>query len=534
MLSPLLSTGLRLEGLSDLEEEDDLSSSSEEDVEDKGAAPGAGVEEVPPPAEDEPQGHQFGKVIDKDLAEGSLFHLPAAPFPYPGTLTCEAEVDPQAKKVVARRLEGGAPLSPGMEGDSGPAHTSDGFVFDNVLTEEECAMLIAQMEASNQLSSWCSGGSDSKSSFRVADTVETNVPHLAELVWRRIRPFLENGPPRSSQSSSSPDSKSPLEKSYADKSLLERRYEDEEDEDFECDLLGTWDCVGVNPNWLFARYLDGGYFSAHTDGTTTFDFNKRTLYTVLLYLDSCPAGVPREELERSHQRLGTGLGGTTSLVTGGQAGTTRIIDARRVEEGRVDVVERMIDAPRTIINSEGGLAPLAAEARPADRDPEPTPNSPLSPESENRRPTASQREFHLNKREKVTDQNLVKELLRSGATRLFHPDQIWEDLEKTDTDRMTGSEHNVVDCVFPKAGRVLVFYHRAMHEGLPSARKHIVRTDLVFQRREKLLTSETDQEAYALYQEAERLAELGNNKEACEKFRWAFGMSKELRRIYKQ
>ena len=73
-----------------------------------------------------------------------------------------------------------------------------------------------------------------------------------------------------------------------------------------------------------------------------------------------------------------------------------------------------------------------------------------------------------------------------------------------------------------------------MHEGLPSRRKHIVRTDLVFERREKLLVEARDREAYALYQEAERLAEIGRNKEACEKFRWAFGMSAELRRIYKQ
>ena len=53
---------------------------------------------------------------------------------------------------------------------------------------------------------------------------------------------------------------------------------------------GTWKAVGVNEHLLFARYTDGGHFSPHTDGYTIVDFNKRSLYTLLLYLNDCQEG----------------------------------------------------------------------------------------------------------------------------------------------------------------------------------------------------------------------------------------------------
>eukprot|EP00392_Amoebophrya_sp_AT5.2_P003391 g3396.t1 len=194
----------------------------------------------------------------------------------------------------------------------------------------------------------------------------------------------------------------------------------------ECDSLGEWELDSLNPTFLFARYKNGGHFSPHTDGTTVFNFNTRTLYTVLVYLN----------------------------------------------------------------DFEG-----------AENDP------------------------------------------CSGATRVYDDAQIWEALQVVESledentkarRRIVGNERHVVDTIVPKKGRVLIFYHRLMHEGLPSRNKYIIRTDLVFKRTPELLTSEVDKEAFAMYQEAEKLAELGKNREAMEKFRWAFGMSPELRRIYKQ
>lgn len=53
---------------------------------------------------------------------------------------------------------------------------------------------------------------------------------------------------------------------------------------------GTWRACGVNEHLLFARYGPGGHFSPHTDGYTIVDFNCRSLFTVLVYLNDCGGG----------------------------------------------------------------------------------------------------------------------------------------------------------------------------------------------------------------------------------------------------
>lgn len=53
---------------------------------------------------------------------------------------------------------------------------------------------------------------------------------------------------------------------------------------------GTWRACGINEHLLFARYGPGGHFSPHTDGYTIVDFNHRSLFTVLVYLNDCAVG----------------------------------------------------------------------------------------------------------------------------------------------------------------------------------------------------------------------------------------------------
>jgi leukotriene-A4 hydrolase len=55
-------------------------------------------------------------------------------------------------------------------------------------------------------------------------------------------------------------------------------------------LQGTWVASGVNPVFLFTRYGPGGHFSPHTDGNTVQDLNQRSLYSVLVYLNTCEVG----------------------------------------------------------------------------------------------------------------------------------------------------------------------------------------------------------------------------------------------------
>jgi hypothetical protein len=502
---------------------------------------------------------QFSKVVSKALINGSKFWLP-------GARAAEEEEAAESQTVQTVTEEAGEEgeedeeVSGDANGTSGkctsvnctstlranvnctstfdPSQISirylngglDGYVLDNVLTKDECRQLIQQSHnagyrfwaegedggqydfgkgvadetvdsANNSPSDNGNDSSPNDSSpnnsptdsspklndtlsttnpppknpphlFRTAFTCETNVPHLGNLLFERMKPFM------------------PLNKSFVD----------EDDENYELDLQGEWECSEVNPTWLFARYLNGGHFSPHTDGTTTFDFNSRTMYTILVYLN--------------------GVGEDTM--------------------GEVDSM-RSSDNPDGSCHGAGNDSANAASK---------------------------------SARSESTGGCKLSELPPfSGATRMFDNKQIWEDLKvvqesdntqdsekegsnenlkdyDTNSDsnnqgkkftkkditvnRMGGSEDLVLDAVLPKAGRVLVFYHRLMHEGLPSRCKYIIRTDYIFKRCEPLLTSERDREAYKLYQEAELLAEDGKARAAGEKFRIAFKMSEGLRKIFKQ
>ena len=94
-----------------------------------------------------------------------------------------------------------------------------------------------------------------------AHTVEVTCPYLAELVHARCS------------------------------HLWPARVDIEEDQArAERDILGAWYPVGVNATLLFARYRAGGHFSPHTDGYNVTDFNHRSLYSLLLYLNDCEGG----------------------------------------------------------------------------------------------------------------------------------------------------------------------------------------------------------------------------------------------------
>ncbi len=64
----------------------------------------------------------------------------------------------------------------------------------------------------------------------------------------------------------------------------------DDDRRYERDIAGTWVPVGVNHVLLFARYAGCGHFSPHTDGYTIVDFNHRSLYSLLVYLNTCEQG----------------------------------------------------------------------------------------------------------------------------------------------------------------------------------------------------------------------------------------------------
>lgn len=255
----------------------------------------------------------------------------------------------------------------------------DAFVLDGVLREEECQSLIRH--ADGLWTFWENDPSRPRISFRNAHTIEVTHQQLAQRIWQRVSKFVR---PEVQLS--------------------------EDDPRFEIDIQGTWNPYAVNPKLLLSRYLEGGHFSPHTDGTTVIDFNRRTFYSCVLFLNSSAWG---------------------------------------------------------------------------------------------------------------------------GHTRLYADEQMRKELQKDDLGRLTGDPALILSEVEPKPGRMLVFYHRLMHEGVPAAEKYIIRTDIMYRRTKEMCTAPEDVKAFEMYQKAQLLAEEGDCKGAAELFRRAFKESPALKEVYK-
>eukprot|EP00928_Gymnodinium_smaydae_P015328 TRINITY_DN15658_c0_g1_i1.p1 TRINITY_DN15658_c0_g1~~TRINITY_DN15658_c0_g1_i1.p1 ORF type:complete len:405 (-),score=112.94 TRINITY_DN15658_c0_g1_i1:20-1234(-) len=256
----------------------------------------------------------------------------------------------------------------------------DAYILDNVLTPEECSLLMAQAEG--HWSFWESDPERPRVAFRNAYTVELTHQELADRIWRRVGALVNP-------------------------SVV---LADEDDPRFEVDIEGGWVPYAMNANVLLSKYSDGGHFSPHTDGTTVVDFNRRTFYSCVLFLNESPWG---------------------------------------------------------------------------------------------------------------------------GHTRIYDDAQMGTELRKDEAGRLTGDPSLILEEVPPKAGRMLVFYHRLMHEGVPAAEKYIIRTDVLYRRDPEQCTAPEDVEAFRLYQEAQLLAERGDCDEAATLFRRAFRTSPALRRVYR-
>lgn len=147
-------------------------------------------------------------------------------------------------------------------------HIIDGvFYIDNVLSAKECSSLCAVVDEHDLLSFWSTEGRQNESVrlFRDADTIEVNGPGLANSIWSRISILLRDV----------------LNISVTD---------NEDDPNWERELIGTWNADGLNKDLLFARYPCYGAFSPHTDGRAVHDFNVRSFYSVILFLNDIPAG----------------------------------------------------------------------------------------------------------------------------------------------------------------------------------------------------------------------------------------------------
>lgn len=155
------------------------------------------------------------------------------------------------------------PRASSLEELSAPAShpTLDGSVVDHLLSPSECERLLRSAEQSG-FSFWDERGESERSvAIRNAHTLEFEEEGLCADLWSRVKPHVP---------------------SVVDISDDQQR--------FELDLEGRWVACGLNPQLLINRYHTGGHFAPHVDGSTIVDFNHRSLYTVLLYLNDCESG----------------------------------------------------------------------------------------------------------------------------------------------------------------------------------------------------------------------------------------------------
>jgi hypothetical protein len=242
----------------------------------------------------------------------------------------------------------------------------------------ECDAIIEQ---GNGLWTFWDDSEHPRVEFRNASTIEVTHEDLADRIWQRVSHLVN---PSISLK--------------------------EDDERFEIDIEGDWEPYAMNPTLLLSRYLDGGHFSPHTDGTTVVDFNRRTFYSCVLFLNASPWG---------------------------------------------------------------------------------------------------------------------------GQTRIYADDQIGRTLVDDGNGRLTGDPALILDTVEPVAGRMLVFYHRLMHEGVAASEKYIIRSDVLYHRKPEQCTAPEDIEAFAMYEKAQLLAENGDCEGARKLFTRCFKLSPALAKVYK-
>eukprot|EP00668_Euglena_longa_P045717 GGOE01061397.1.p1 GENE.GGOE01061397.1~~GGOE01061397.1.p1 ORF type:complete len:324 (-),score=74.38 GGOE01061397.1:113-1057(-) len=164
----------------------------------------------------------------------------------------------KAEAVASPRLELREIQGPANPPTKHAFDDAEAFIVRNLLSSEECAELCSAAEEMG-FSFW--NPDVERKDFRNADTVEITHNGVADLIWSRIQSHVP-----------------PVIHFEAD------------DQRCETGMEGDWHAKGCSNDLLFVRYRPGGHFSPHTDGYTIHDFNCRSLYSVVVYLNDCPMG----------------------------------------------------------------------------------------------------------------------------------------------------------------------------------------------------------------------------------------------------
>jgi len=140
------------------------------------------------------------------------------------------------------------------------------FYIDSVLSPSEASKICSAIDGNCMLSFWNRSGRQNEENrmFRDADTIEVDSRKLVDRIWFRLNSSLT--------------------------SLLEVSILDQDDVNWERELCGRWMPSALNHDLLFAKYPSHGSFAPHTDGRAIHDFNTRSFYSVILFLNTIPPG----------------------------------------------------------------------------------------------------------------------------------------------------------------------------------------------------------------------------------------------------
>lgn len=274
----------------------------------------------------------------------------------------------------------------------------DMHYIDKVLSSSECAALCDACVNCNEMRFWSSAGRDDDSvrSFRDADTVEVKSHSISSKIWERMRHLLPN--PKITVT------------------------DNEDDVNWEKELIGSWEASSLNFDLLFAKYPSGGAFSPHTDGRAIHDFNTRSFYSVIIFLN---------DIESS-------CGGGT----------------RFYQEAAIRNLKLVSNSDSVVMANH-----WSADA---------------------------------------------------------------------------SFQTNIVTAV---SGRMLLFHQSLVHEGVPPMFPHtkfIIRSDIMYRRCPAICAQPHDLEAYAMFREAEDLAEKGHVTESIKLFKRCFKLSPDMARVMGQ
>lgn len=255
----------------------------------------------------------YTKETITDGYELELFEKCLSQQQYTQRLSDAAVVYNRIIDINDQRIDSSKVASSSLSDDACIVDGGVGYI-DKVLSSNECMNLCKEIDSSSKLNFWNALGRSNEKSrlFRDADTIGIVSSCISNVIWNRIKDtisfktitILENefgndmiddvddaGTGTGSRSSSNNSSHYHSHKS---------------DYRWERELVGEWDAVGLNSDLLFAKYPCGGSFAPHTDGRAVVDFNTKSFYSVIIFLNT----IPGNDCSSSSSSSGGG-GGTT-------------------------------------------------------------------------------------------------------------------------------------------------------------------------------------------------------------------------------